>query len=144
MKIRLIWVGKTKERWIAEGINKYLGLLGHMAQVETVEIKEDKGGGPRAEKEADRLLKQAGSGFVLLDEHAEGMDSAGLAGFLKDRAAVEFVIGGPFGVSDRVKEKAAFRLSLSPMTFTHEMARVVLLEQLYRAMMIMKGRSYHY
>jgi len=162
MKIRLLWVGKTKERWLQEGIDKYKDLLGHMAQVEVVQIKGERAassGGKKGSvspggqgeklsasvgKESDRILKQAQSGYVLLDEHAPGLDSRGLASLLRDRTHIEFVIGGPFGVSDKVKAQAASSISLSPMTFTHEMARVVLLEQLYRAMMIMKGRSYHY
>ena len=148
MRIRLLWVGKTKEPWIAEGIKKYLSLLSTMGRVETVEVKEEKGSGSPGsgavlEKEADRILRQAGDKFILLDAKGRGMDSKGLADMLRERAEAEFVIGGPYGVSSRVREAAAERISLSPMTFTHQMARVILLEQLYRARMIMDRRSYH-
>ena len=148
MRIRLLWVGKTKEPWIAEGIEKYLSLLGPMSRVETVEVKEEKGSGSPGsagalDKETDRILRQAGSRFILLDAKGRGMDSPGLADMLRGRAEAEFVIGGPYGVSSRVREAAAERISLSPMTFTHQMARVILLEQIYRALMIMNRRSYH-
>ena len=152
MKIRLLWVGRTKEPWIAEGIKKYLALLRPMAQVSTVEVKEERGAasGTAAaiEKEADRVLKnkQSGGKFILLDAGGKGLDSPGLAELLRDRGQVgevEFVIGGPYGVSQRLKDAARERISLSPMTFTHQMARVVLLEQLYRAMTIINRRSYH-
>lgn len=148
MKIRLLWVGKTKEPWIAEGIKKYLSLLGPMSRIETVEVKEEKGtGSPGSagalDKEADRILKQAGDRFILLDEKGRGMDSPHLAEMLSGRSEAVFVIGGPYGVNDRVRDGAAERISLSPMTFTHQMARVILLEQIYRAMMIMNRRSYH-
>ncbi len=151
MKIRLLWVGRTKESWIAEGISKYLALLRPMAQVSTVEVKEERGAASGTasaiEKEADRVLKQSSGGkFILLDAEGKGLDSPGLAELLRDRGQVgevEFVIGGPYGVSQRLKDAARERISLSPMTFTHQMARVVLLEQLYRAMTIINRRSYH-
>ncbi len=147
MRIRLLWVGKTKEPWIAEGIEKYMALLRPMAQVSVVEVKEERGkaSGSRdaLEKEAERILRQAGSRFILLDEQGRGIDSPGLAGMLGGQAEAEFVIGGPYGVAQRVKEAAGQRISLSPMTFTHQMARVILLEQVYRAQMIMNRRSYH-
>ncbi len=151
MKIRLLWVGKTKEPWIAEGIEKYMALLRPMAQVSVVEVKEERGktSGSRdaLEKEAERILRQAGSRFILLDEQGRGMDSPGLARMLAERlegqADVDFVIGGPYGVARRVKEAADQRIALSPMTFTHQMARVILLEQVYRALMIKNRRSYH-
>jgi 23S rRNA (pseudouridine1915-N3)-methyltransferase len=149
MKIKLLWTGRTRESWIAEGIKKYMALLGPMAKVEAVEVKDERpgaGGRQRTaamEKEADRILAKAGNGFILLEESGRAINSRGLAGLLKDRSSVEFVLGGPYGVSGRVRDAASERISLSPMTFTHEMARVILLEQVYRALMILNGRPYH-
>ncbi len=113
----------------------------------TVEVKEERGAasGTAAaiEREADRVLKKLPGRFVLLDAGGKALDSPGLAEYLRDRGRVDLVIGGPYGVSQRLKDAAAERISLSPMTFTHQMARVVLLEQLYRALTIINRRSYH-
>jgi len=145
MKLRIIWTGKTKERYAAEGVAKYLKLLGPMAQVEIVELKEQKTGSmeERVTKESERVLKQT-SDFVLLDERGRELTSVEFAETLRDRAQVDFVIGGPYGVSEDVRSAASDTVSLSKMTLTHEMARVLLLEQAYRAMTIMKGGSYHH
>ena len=143
MKLRVLWVGKTREPWLAEGIKEYLRKLRPFATVEVVEIKEDKGDSARG-KEAGRLLKQAGGEFYLFDERGKQMSSEELAGLLKDKVKAQFVIGGPFGVSDEVREKAKGMIGLSRMVFTHEMARVIVLEQLYRACMINAGRAYHH
>jgi len=120
---------------------KYLGRLRPFAEVEVIEVKEEKGGEVR--KEGERLLAKAGP-FVLLDEGGRQMSSEEFARWLEGRASVDFVMGGAYGVSDRVREKAADTLSLSRMTLTHEMARVVFLEQLYRALMIRRGGGYHH
>jgi 23S rRNA (pseudouridine1915-N3)-methyltransferase len=145
MKLRIIWTGKTKEKYAAEGVAKYLKLLRPMAQVEVVEIKEQKSGSmeDRLAKEGEKILKQTSS-YVLLDERGTGYSSVQFAEALRDRAQADFVLGGPYGVSEAVRSAASERMSLSKMTLTHEMARVLLLEQLYRAMTIMKGGSYHH
>ncbi|MFC1770144.1 23S rRNA (pseudouridine(1915)-N(3))-methyltransferase RlmH [Nitrospirota bacterium] len=143
MKLRLLWVGKTRETWLLEGIKEYLRKLRPFAQVEVVEVKEDKGDSARG-RETERLLRQSGGEFYLFDERGSQMSSEELARLLKDKANVEFVIGGPFGVSDEVREKAKGMIGLSRMVFTHEMARVIVLEQLYRACMINAGRAYHH
>ncbi len=151
MKIRLYWVGKTKEPWIAEGIKKYMALIKPMAQVEMVEVKEERGSVSGTDeainKESDRVFsaikKQSGGKFILLDAGGKSLDSPGLAEFLRDMSEVEFVIGGPFGVSQQLRDAASERISLSPMTFTHQMVRVVLLEQVFRALTIINRRSYH-
>lgn len=145
MNLRLMWVGKTKEGFISEGIDKYLKLLSRFAVVEKIEIKEDKGR-PEAvalKAEAEKILKH-GRPFILLDEKGKAMTSEGFAGHIKDYKEMDFVLGGAFGVSDEVKRAAKEMLSLSPMTLTHEMSRLVLLEQLYRAFMINTGRDYHH
>jgi 23S rRNA (pseudouridine1915-N3)-methyltransferase len=145
MKVRILWVGRTKQRYLADGIREYLGKIRPFAEVEVVEIKEQKGGPPGAalRKEGERILKRTGH-YVLLDEKGKGLDSPGLASYLGPRSRVEFVLGGAYGVSDEVRDAASDVLSLSPMTLTHEMARLLLLEQIYRALMINAGRGYHH
>ena len=145
MKIRILWVGKTKEQYLIEGIDRYLKLLGHTAQVSVVDIKEEKCK-PRAlalAAEGSRILKQTRS-YTLLNEKGREFTSVQFSGFLDKKANFDFVIGGPYGVSDEVREKAADIISLSKMTFTHEMVRLVFLEQLYRAVTIIKGMEYHH
>lgn len=145
MKIRIIWAGKTKERHLKEGIDRYRALLGYYAPLSLVEIREEKGKGREAAlaAEGQRILKQTQS-YILLDEKGKEFTSVEFAGFLENRSAVDFVIGGPYGVSDEVRGKAVNVIALSKMTFTHEMVRVFFLEQLYRAMTILKGKEYHH
>jgi 23S rRNA (pseudouridine1915-N3)-methyltransferase len=146
MKIRLAWVGKTKERFIQEGIEKYLRLLKPFADVTVTEVKEEKGKDilRMVEKEGERILKLR-TPFVLLDERGKEFTSAGFADFLSGHSSgVQFVVGGAYGVSEEVKEAAAGRVALSRMTLTHEMARLLLAEQLYRSLTIMQKRGYHH
>ena len=148
----LLFVGKTKEGFVREGIEKYRELVGHFLPIE---VREIKGAGSREktaaiEEEAESILArlQPGDFLVALDERGREYDSAGLAGELEKLTEsgrrLVLVLGGPFGLSDKVRERANLLLSLSKLTFTHEMARLILLEQLYRAMTIIKGKAYHY
>jgi 23S rRNA (pseudouridine1915-N3)-methyltransferase len=143
MKLRLLWIGKTRQGWLSDGIKEYLKKLRPFAAVEVVEVKEDKGDTAR-DKEAVRLLKQSKGEYYLFDERGVKMSSEELAALLKDKVNVQFVLGGPYGVSDEVRKKAKGMIGLSQMVFTHEMARVIVLEQLYRACMINAGRAYHH
>jgi 23S rRNA (pseudouridine1915-N3)-methyltransferase len=119
--------------------------LKHLAECEVVEIREEKGLPREAalRKEGERILTRAGT-YTLLDERGVAMNSLEFAAFLKDRARAEFVLGGAYGVSDGVRNGASATLALSRMTLTHEMARLVFLEQLYRGLMINAGRDYHH
>ncbi len=153
MKISLFWVGRTREKFIKEAIKKYIRDIETMADIEITEIKEEKGTAPDGRstpagllREGERILRQAGDFFILLDEAGKKMSSIEFAELLRDgnKKTCRFVVGGPFGVSPQVKEAASMRLSLSPMTFPHELARVVLLEQIYRGLSIIKGRRYHH
>jgi 23S rRNA (pseudouridine1915-N3)-methyltransferase len=146
MKIRLAWVGRTKERFIQEGIDKYLRLLKPLADVTVVEIREEKGKDVQriVEKEGERILKLR-SPYVLMDEKGKEFTSQGFADYLAGHSpSVEFVIGGAYGVSDEVKDAAKAAVALSRMTLTHEMSRLFLAEQLYRAFAIMNKRGYHH
>ena len=146
MKIRVIWPGKTKEQFIIEGIRKYLKLLKPYAEVEISEIKEEKGKDIQRiqEKEGERILNLK-THYVLLDEKGKTFTSAEFAEFIgKHRPAINFVLGGAYGVSEKVKEMAKERIALSKMTLTHEMSRILLLEQIYRAFTIINKRGYHH
>lgn len=116
-----------------------------MAQVSVVEIKEEKGKQKEAALavEAKKILKQTGD-YYLLDERGREFTSVEFAHFLKEKEGVDFVIGGPFGISGEVREKSKGSIALSKMTLTHEMARLLFLEQLYRAFTILKGKEYHH
>ena len=145
MKVRLLWVGKTREPWAGEAVSKYVKLIRPFAEIEIVEIKDLKGKGAQAVKdEGERILKSVSRDFILLDERGAESGSVKFADKLRDRARIEFVIGGPYGVSDEVKRAAAGTIRLSSMTLTHEMARIVLLEQIYRGFTIIAGRGYHH
>jgi len=161
IKIRLLVVGKTREGWIKQGALHYLGLLRKYAKTEVVELKEEKVVGSKSVEailraEGERILenlkrksKTGPSGFcIALDKGGEQLNSEGLAHLLKqsmNRGASEFifVLGGPLGLSPGVLDFCRMRLSLSKMTFTHEMSRIILLEQIYRAFSILHGSDYH-
>lgn len=145
-RVRIIWVGKTREPYLTDGIGHYLRLLNHMAHLSIVEVKDERGRERQAGlvREGERILKQAGPSFILLDETGGSLSSREFADFLRVRDAAEFVLGGAYGVSEEVRRKAASIISLSRMTLTHEMARLVFLEQLFRAETILRGMEYHH
>jgi len=145
MKFRFVWVGKTRNRNYLALQDEYLGRLGHFAKCEVIEIRDS-----GREIEGKRILEKVNqSPFVcLLDVKGRSPSSTQLAGEIEkwQNAGVKevsFIIGGAEGVSSEVAQAASDRLSLSFLTLTHEMARVVLLEQLYRAYTIIKGFPYH-
>ena len=148
MKFRFVWVGKTKNRNYLGLQEEYLRRLSHFVKCEIVEVKDSAVHETR-EIEGNRIVKNLNqNSFVcLLDVAGKSMSSHDLAkevekwqdGPLKE---VTFVIGGADGVAVAVAERADIMLSLSFLTFTHEMARVVMLEQLYRAYAILKGFPY--
>ncbi len=144
MKFRFVWVGKTKDaNWRALQ-EEYLQRLSHFVKFEIAEIKD-----AGKETESKRILENVNqSPFVcLLDVKGRSLSSPELAKELekwqnRGLKEVTFIIGGAEGVASEVVEKADISLSLSFLTFTHDMARVVLLEQLYRAFTIIKGFPY--
>ncbi len=148
MKFHFIWVGKTKDsNWLALQEN-YLQRLSHFVNFSITEIK-DKRTHETSEIEGKRILGKVNpSSFVcLLDVKGRSINSHKLAKELENWQVrglkeITFLIGGAEGVSSEVVEKANFTLSLSILTFTHEMARVILIEQLYRAYTITKGFPY--
>ena len=148
MKFRFLWVGKTKDRNWRGLEDEYYGRLSHFVKCSVTEIK-DKASFEPIEKEGERLLSKVNrSSFVcLLDVSGKQVDSHQLSKKVESwqmsgHKEITFIIGGAEGVSSEVVKRADFRLSLSILTFTHEMARVILLEQLYRAFTIIKGFPY--
>jgi len=146
MKIQLIWVGKTKEPFIYEGLQKYLKLLQSYADVSVTEVREEK------VKDISRMLGKESeriqdlkTPYILLDEKGEPLESVEFAKLIeKLGSSATFLLGGAYGVSGDVKARAIKKISLSSMTFTHEMSRLVFLEQLYRAFTILQKRGYHH
>lgn len=145
MKFRLIWVGKTRNKQFKALQEEYLQRLSHFVNCEVVEVKD--GGGKY--DEGQRIMHKVNpSSFVcLLDVTGEQISSHDLAGKIEKwqnqgLKEVAILIGGADGVSGEVAARADIRLSLSFLTFTHEMARVVMLEQLYRAYTIIRGFPY--
>lgn len=145
MKIRVIWVGKTREHYIKEGIKKYSKLIAPFCKFEHIEIKDskDRDRERSLKKEGERILKTSPK-FILLHETGKVMTSIRFSEFLNKIGGGDFVIGGAYGVSDEVEQRASGMLALSRMTFTHEMARIIFMEQVYRALTILNKRGYHH
>ena len=148
MRLRFIWIGKTKNESYRQLQEDYLERLSHFAKCEVVVIR-DTGNGDPAEIEGKRILEKLNPNTFacLLDVNGKTLTSPGLAKELEKwqnagLKEVSFIIGGADGVSAEVARRADFKLSLSFLTFTHEMARVVMLEQLYRAYTILRGYPY--
>ncbi|HET8675117.1 MAG TPA: 23S rRNA (pseudouridine(1915)-N(3))-methyltransferase RlmH [Blastocatellia bacterium] len=153
MKLRIVWVGKTRNAPVKELIREYLERVNRFGRVEIVELRDrtDVGSEGRAiiDKEGkDILSRTAQDSFVVaVDERGRQLDSVALARFIDDHRAagtkqITFVIGGHLGLSDEVRQRADLVLGLSRMTFTHEMARALLLEQVYRAFTIIHDLPY--
>jgi 23S rRNA (pseudouridine1915-N3)-methyltransferase len=153
MEIKIISIGKTKEKYLKAGIKDYLDRLSHFGRIKYTEGKAIKTKGDHSRlrsAEAEWIEKQLGRDdfLVLLDENGQALGSRQLAGQMNQwmthlRRPISFVIGGAFGFDERLKERADFTLSLSNMTFSHQMVRLIFLEQLYRAFTILAGHAYH-
>lgn len=159
MKIIIVCAGKLKERYLTAGMTEYKKRLVPFTQFEIREIHEEKmpENPSEAEKqqvlarEGERLLKQVpdGSYLYVLDVYGEEKSSEELSAELaslmtQGRSSITFLIGGAFGLSEAVRKAADCRLSFSRMTFTHQMVRLLLTEQIYRAFKIMRGEKYHW
>lgn len=156
MKITLLTVGKTDVAWVKAGLDTYVSRLKHYVGFELVEIPELKNAASLSReqiklKEGEQLLHRlkASDQVVLLDEHGRQFRSVEFASWLQDRMSrssgdLVFVIGGAYGFSPAVYERASSKLSLSEMTFSHQMVRTIFAEQLYRAFSIIRGEPYHH
>ena len=139
MKFKIIAVGKIKKNWINAGINEYLKRL---PQLEILEIKD-----AGKEKELSKILSlvKKNDKLIALSETGQSLTSIEFASFIKQELLqpLVFVIGGPEGLSEQINNYAYKVLSLSKMTFPHELARLFLVEQLYRAHTIIQNKNYH-
>ena len=156
MKITLITVGKTDVKWVKEGLELYAGRLSHYIQFTINEIPELKNASALSrdqikEKEGDLILGliRPADDVILLDEHGKEFRSVEFASYIQNKMAcsgrnIAFVIGGAYGFSQKVYDRADSKMSLSKMTFSHQMVRTIFAEQLYRAFTIIKGEPYHH
>ncbi len=159
MKITILAVGKLKEKYLRDAVAEYEKRLAPFAKLSFIEIAEEKmpENFSAAEKEktlvreGERLLARVpeGSELIVLDVAGKEFSSEEFSAALGERmlagaSHITFLIGGAFGLSPAVRNAARLRLSLSKMTFTHQMARVLLTEQIYRAFKILRGEKYHW
>lgn len=156
MKIQILALGKPREPFIVQGIEHYRTRLAPYLSIEWKFLPDPRKGGnltPEQHKqvESDILLKHVApqDTLLLLDENGRQLTSEGLEEQLysllvKAQKKIIFMVGGPYGASDTLKGRADLMISLSKMTFTHEMALLLLSEQLYRAAMIHSGSKYHH
>ena len=147
MKIKICAIGRLKEKFLVDGVGEYLKRLKPFAKIEVAEIPECR----TLEEEGTKLLAQVlrESFVIVLDVAGEMLSSEKFAEKiaalnLHGVSDITFIIGGAFGLSEEVRRAADFRLSFSPMTFTHQFARLILVEQIYRAFKIIRGEPYHY
>lgn len=155
MNIRLMVVAKTDEKYLQEGIELYVKRLRHYVNFELVVIpalKDTKNLSPADMKEREGLLilkaVEKSDMVVLLDEHGKEYTSVGFSQYLQKQMnsgirTLSFVVGGAFGFSPDVYDRANGKISLSQMTFSHQMVRLFFVEQLYRAFTILKNEPYH-
>lgn len=156
MKIKLILTGKTTEKHIKEGMRLYEKRLSHYIPLEIIEIPELKGSVNYSndlvkEKEALQQLKiiREGDYVVLLDEKGKEFRSVELASFMQQRMntgikTLVFVVGGPFGFAEELHKRADNKISLSRLTFSHQIVRLLFMEQLYRSYTILRNEPYHH
>ena len=155
MKIKLIVIGRTDESYLKDGITKYLERLKHYVNFEFIILNDIKLG-----KKANIILQKEMEGklilekvnlndfLVLLDENGEHFTSMNFSNYIQKRMNAGndliFVVGGPFGFSEELYSRANAKISLSKMTFSHQMVRLFFVEQIYRAFTILKGEKYHH
>lgn len=151
MRLHFVWIGKTKDRHCAALTSDYLERLKRFAACEVRELKEQSGDEKRIlAVEGAKLIEavELDDFVVLLDERGREISSVELSEFINSKQQtgikrLAFLIGGFAGVSDQVRQRANLQLSLSRMTLTHELARVILTEQIYRAFTLLAGLPYH-
>ncbi|MES2799105.1 MAG: 23S rRNA (pseudouridine(1915)-N(3))-methyltransferase RlmH [Bacteroidota bacterium] len=156
MKIKFICIGKTGKDFLIAGENEYLGRLKHYLSVERIEIPDLKN---QSKLSFDQIKEAEGKDIfskispsdhvILLDENGKQFGSEEFAIFFQDKMnagikTMVVVVGGAFGFSSAMYERANAKISLSKMTFSHQMIRMIFFEQLYRAMTILKNEPYHH
>ena len=156
MKILFLVIGKTDESYLETGISKFIKRLEHYIPFEMKVIPDIKNRKTLTEDqqkkaEGDLILSQLNPGddLILLDEKGKTFTSVMFSQWIEKQMnagskRIVFVVGGPYGFSKDVYDKAKFKISLSEMTFSHQMIRLIFVEQLYRAFTIIKGEPYHH
>lgn len=156
MKITLLTVGKTDREWVRQGLDIYVSRLKHYIPFSLIEIPELKNVSALSTdqiktREGELILKniRPTDDLILLDERGKQYSSVELAKVLQDKISytgkdIIFVIGGAYGFSQAVYDRANSKISLSKMTFSHQMVRAIFAEQIYRAFTIMRGEPYHH
>lgn len=158
MKIDLIAVGKIKTKYLKLGIDEFARRLSRYAKVSIIDVADEKipvNSNNREldnlrDREAERILKRVkpNTYLIVLDEGGKALSSEGLAAWMQNlmiqgKSHLTFVIGGALGLDRKIFQSANFVLSFSKMTFTHQMIRLMLLEQIYRGFKIIQGEPYH-
>lgn len=156
MKITLLTIGKTEDSYIKEGIEKYLKRLKHYISFKIVELPELKNTksltiDQQKAREAELINKNIlnTDQLILLDEKGKELSSIQFSGFLNKKMLgsvqhLVFIVGGPYGFDPSIQNRADDKISLSKMTFSHQMVRLFFVEQLYRSFTILKGEPYHH
>jgi 23S rRNA (pseudouridine1915-N3)-methyltransferase len=155
MKIKIICLGKTKQKFIEEGIREYQKRITKYIKLDWQILSDVKLTGNKTievvKKQEALILEKnlpASSIIVVLDENGKEFSSEYFAKYLENKLLfgkdIVFIIGGVYGLSDRILQKADIALSFSRFTFIHQMIRLLLIEQLYRSFTILKGKKYHY
>ena len=156
MKITLLTVGKTDKDWVRQGMDIYVSRLKHYIPFSVIEIPELKNVSALSKdqikaREGELILKNVKptDDLILLDERGKEYSSVELAKVIQDKISyagkdMVYVIGGAYGFSEAVYQRANSKISLSRMTFSHQMVRAIFVEQIYRAFTIMRGEPYHH
>ena len=156
MKITLLTIGKTVDKYLIEGIEIYLKRLKHYIPFQIVEIPELRNTKSlsreqQKSREAELILKNINSTdhVILLDENGKELSSKSFSVYLNKKMVggqqhLVFIVGGPYGFSEEIYERSNDSISLSKMTFSHQMIRLFFVEQLYRSYTILKGEPYHH
>lgn len=151
MSLTIVSVGKKHEQWVVEGIERYQNRLREPYQIKWLLLPHSNLSGPRALQDESRALLSrlhANDYVILLDEHGSAIDSLAFSTKIENcfnsSASVVFVIGGAYGVSQEIIDRAQFVWSLSPLVFPHQLVRLMLVEQIYRAQEIARGSEYHH
>ena len=154
MNINVICIGKIKDKYIIEGIQEFTKRVQLFAKLKVIELREDGNDSNREisiERESEEILKtlEKNKGYnILLDISGKNISSEDMAKEIetltvKGVSTINFIIGGSYGVSQKIREASNFRLSFSKMTFPHQLMRLILMEQIYRWLSILKNTKYH-
>jgi 23S rRNA (pseudouridine1915-N3)-methyltransferase len=156
VKITLLYLGKKDQPWVTAGVQEYLTRLKHYVRIDTLRVPPPRISNSFTEAQCQQLESQAltkalpaAAQVVALDKSGKALTSEGLAHALDklqsaSHRVVVFAIGGAYGLSASFLKESSAVISLSPMTFPHQLARLLFMEQLYRAFTILKGESYHH